>query len=197
MNKHSLFVSMLTILTMLMVSSMAFGEDEKPEERLSPLIDAFGKKVILAQIIETDETDFTIRIENEFKKSEHPLRGINAAFIDPVTIRYDMKRYGVTLDELNKRLIQYNEEQAALKQERTEEQLERQERARARALRERKRLMEEAVLQSTFEETIGKPIEAEEVPSDEDMPDGAETSANDVSGETDEEGNPGEAFPEE
>ncbi len=162
MKKRSCSIIFLSIVGMMICfSATVRADDEKAPERITDMVGIYGKKTVLFHIIGGDNNNFTIRVENILMKSPNPLRGINEAYLDIATIRHDMKRFRVTIDELEKRLKQYDEEQAASEQRKTQEHLKKQEIARQRELERRKRLMEEATLESAFEEAIGKPIEEE------------------------------------
>lgn len=137
------------------------ADDGNVSERITDLLNIYGKKAVLSHIIGGDNDNFTIRVNNKPMKSPNPLRGINAALIDVSTIRYDMKRYKMTIDELEKRLTQYDEEQAALEQKKIQERREKREDAKKRYRLRQKRLQEEAALESAFEQAIGKAIEEE------------------------------------
>ena len=127
--------------------------------KITALVDAYGKKTVLSQVIGNSNDNFTIRLNNQLMKSPNPLRGINEAYIDAGTIRHDMKRYRVTVEELEDRLIRHDREKAALAEKQAQERLEKQKKARERQLLMQKRLQEEAELESAFEQVIGRPIE--------------------------------------
>ena len=127
--------------------------------KISALVDTYGKKTVLSQVIGNSGGNFTIRLNNRLMKSPNPLRGINEAYIDAGTIRYDMNRYQLTAAELENRLMLYDREKAALAEKQAQERLEKQKKVRERQLLLQKRLQEEAELESAFEQAIGKPIE--------------------------------------
>jgi predicted transglutaminase-like protease len=139
--------------------------------KITTLTDTYGKKTVLAQIIGNNEDNFTIRLNNQLMRSPNPLRGINEAYIDAGTIDYDMKRYRMTVDELENRMVRYNQEKASQKEKQAQERLEKQEQARKRQLLIQKRLQEESDLENAFEQAIGRPIE-EEAASPQGLPSG-------------------------
>lgn len=82
---------------------LANDNNERIIERINNLITTYGKKLILLQMVEEDSDKFTININNKLKESPHTLIGISERYIDAHSIYYDMIRYKITIDELEKR----------------------------------------------------------------------------------------------
>jgi len=98
----SVWMLILIVIIFSSNSAPAYDKDEKVISRIDNLINTYGKKTIVHQLIENKDK-FTININNQLIESPHPLSSIDEKYIDADSIYYDMTRYKVTIDELEKK----------------------------------------------------------------------------------------------
>ena len=100
----SICILVLIVITCKVNSAPAYDEDQKIILRITNLLNIYEKKMILRQII-GNSGYFSINVNNRLSRSPHALKAIDDDYIDEHSIYYDMTRYNITIDKLEKKLI--------------------------------------------------------------------------------------------
>lgn len=107
MRKSSRLILIIVCAVIGVFSSFSYAGidfDKIIISRLTNLVNIYGKRMVLQQVIGRNSNDFTIDKNNKLSKSPLMLEGINTDYINVYTIYHDMTRYKISIEELEKNL---------------------------------------------------------------------------------------------